>query len=361
MQLESDKPKRKGRQIGLLLFIIIGSLYLCNGQYAIEGSLPLAQQGIFDSEEILSIKLSYSNREIRRYTNDSTYINTSMSFSANDSIWKTLDVAIRARGNFRREHCYFTPLKLKITSSAATGTLFSGHKKLKLVLPCFNCKDMNDKVIKEYMAYKLYETVSPYHFKTRLAQIEFSESRGAKIKKHHLIGILIEDIKSVARRHEGRVLERHMRALAQEATTSVRNNIFHFMIGNTDYSTTYQHNQKLLFIDKKMIPVPYDFDMSGLVNAHYSVVSKVQNQQLPIDHVTERIYKGYKRESRVFEAVRQQFIQLEGQMLAQVERNRPLFRSKAEFTTAKKFLLAFFDILEQDNRFETEIIAMARD
>ena len=33
-----------------------------------------------------------------------------------------------------------------------------------------------------------------------------------------------------------------------------------------DFSTAYQHNGKLLYSEKKIIPLPYDFDMSGFIN-----------------------------------------------------------------------------------------------
>ena len=39
--------------------------------------------------------------------------------------------------------------------------------------------------------------------------------------------------------------------------TSVQNSLFQFMIGNTDYSVI-SHNGKLLYIDKKIHPLPYD-------------------------------------------------------------------------------------------------------
>jgi len=361
MKIISGSPKSKRGFLRLLIFLYIGILHFGYGQdFAVSDAVTVGPD-LFGNEETLSLKLSYSNKNVRLHTNDSTYIKTSLAYSAQDGIWKTMDVSIRARGNFRRDNCYFPPLKIKIEKTIAKGTLFEGNKKLKLVLPCFSCKDMNDKVIKEYMAYKLYEIVSPYHFKTRLVHIEFSEIRGSKIRMHKLLGILVEDIKNVAARHDGRVLKRHMRALAQEPTTSVRNNVFHFMIGNTDYSTTYQHNQKLLFIDKKMMPVPYDFDMSGLVNADYALVSNVQNLQLNISDVTERMYKGFKRDPQIFEQVRQQFLQNKEEILETIDQYRPLFRSKKEFFTAKKFLVGFFDILSNDKKFQSDIIAMARD
>ena len=53
---------------------------------------------------------------------------------------------------------------------------------MKLVLPCRTDDEKNDNILKEYLAYKVYELVSPYHFKTRRVNIEFTEPKGKKEK-----------------------------------------------------------------------------------------------------------------------------------------------------------------------------------
>ena len=65
---------------------------------------------------------------------------------------------------------------MKIKKSSSKETLFEGNKKLKLVLPCKLESDLNDNIIKEYLAYKIYEVVSPYHFKTKIVDIQFRET-----------------------------------------------------------------------------------------------------------------------------------------------------------------------------------------
>ena len=61
------------------------------------------------------------------------------------------------------------------------------------------------------------------------------------------------------------------------------------MIGNTDWSIARERNIVLLSLDERQIPVPYDFDMSGLVNAGYAGPAP----GLPIDDVRERHFLGY--------------------------------------------------------------------
>ena len=147
---------------------------------------------LFNNQDILKIKLSYSNAEMRMDTDDTTFIKVNLEYN-NDNKWESLNVNLRARGNFRRSKCYFPPIKMRIKKSSAKGTLFEGNKNLKLVMPCLLRKEKNDNILQEFIAYKFYEKISPYYFKTRLVDIEFTEIKKKKTEVHKLIGFLIED------------------------------------------------------------------------------------------------------------------------------------------------------------------------
>ena len=70
--------------------------------------------------------------------------------------------------------------------------------------------------------------------------------------------------------------------------------MFQYMIGNTDFSTAYQQTNKL-YIDKLIISLPYDFDMSGFINPSYAVV----NETLNIANIQQRKYRGFKRDEAI--------------------------------------------------------------
>ncbi|MGA1770750.1 MAG: hypothetical protein ACO39T_00575 [Flavobacteriaceae bacterium] len=310
---------------------------------------------LFQDMTPLEIKLSYSNKELRKDTNDSTFIDTEMQYKYNGN-WEVLPVSLRARGNFRRAECYFPPVKMKVKKSNAKNTLFEGNKSLKLVLPCKIESNNNDNILQEYMAYKLYEVISPYHFKTRRVKITFEEEKGKKIKEHSLEGFLIEDDDLVADRFEGQVLERFIHPLAMDAESSAQNAFFQFMIGNTDFSTAYQHNGKLLYIDKKIIPLPYDFDMSGLVDASYATV----NTTLGITSVKDRKYRGFKRDDEVLNGVRSQFLTNKQKLMDIVAAMAGDFESEKEFKETQKYIESFYDILENDKDFQASIVSQVR-
>ena len=227
-------------------------------------SLTQAQKAlkICAEQSPMEIKLNYSNKNVKKNTTDSTFIETDLNFM-HEGKWNTIPVSLRARGNFRRAKCYFPPIKMKIKKNQYKKTVFNGNKSLKLVLPCRTDDAKNDNILKEYLAYKIYELISPYHFKTRRVNVAFTEPKGRKVKTFSLKGFLIEDDSKLAKRLESKNWDRFMHPMNMIPEASVQNNFFQFMIGNTDFSTAYSHT------NKEFLPLPYDFDMTGWVDPSY--------------------------------------------------------------------------------------------
>ncbi len=340
--------------ISVLLFFQLTTLSFLIAQNSNNSSDSDDISILFKDQSILPIKLSYSNKKLKKNTNDSTYIKTILSYKNGDDKWSELNLEIRARGKFRRDNCYFIPVKFKIKKSASKGTLFKGHKKLKLVVPCLTTKDKNDNIIKEYIAYKLYELISHYSFKTRLVDISLSESRGKKVKEHNIKGILIEDDKKVAKRHDGKIVKASINPFGQDATTCAQNAFFQYMIANGDFSIAKQHNAKLLYIDKKIFPLPYDFDMSGFVNPSYGI------PPIGMSSITQRRFWGVKRDVLIMKKVRQEFLNKKDLMLKIVNSFESSFENQKEFDMAKSFIIDFFDILINDKKYNDEILNKMR-
>jgi hypothetical protein len=259
------------------------------------------------------------------------------------------------------ENCYFPPVKIKFKKKVVKGTIFQGNRSLKMVFPCLRQSDKNDNVIKELMAYKIYEAVSPYYFNTRLVNIELIEERGGDDRIHQVRGFLIEDVDEMAERYGGKELERSIHPLEQDNICSARNDFFQFMIGNTDFSIAYQHNEKLIYAKNMIIPVPYDFDMSGLVNASYSRVSVIGDEQLPITKVTDRMYRGFRRTNECYDEIRNSYKAKKQVVMDVCSRYENLFESQREYKAAKDYLEEFFQVIEDDRLYRQKIVSMARE
>lgn len=314
---------------------------------------------LFKTEDMLEVHMAYSNRDLKKLTNDSTYVNLDLTYKDNDTL-RTIPVSVRARGNFRRNNCYFSPVKIRIKKEHAKGTIFKGNKELKLVFPCLKESNNNDNVIKELVSYKLYEVISPYHFKTRLLDFTLTEPKGKKSQEHRIKAFFIEDMDELEDRFGGKTMKRNVHPLQQDSLFSIRNAMFQYMIGNTDFSTGFQHNQKLLFLNGHAIPIPYDFDMSGLCNVSYAVVSQIDGAALPLSSVTERLYRGFKRTDATMQSIRNEFLEGQSRMMQILENHKVYFENANAFEECKKYLLEFFNVMKNTAKFKSEILDQAR-
>ncbi len=344
----------------ILLFFLLFVIQIIDAQETNQKVNLHEVSPLFDGENSLSITLNYSKKDLLKFTNDSTYIKSNISYTEKDGGIKNIDVEIRARGNYRRIHCYYLPLWIKINKAVSKGSIFEKDKKIKIVLPCLKSKKSNDNIVKEYLAYKIFECLSPYYFESKLIPIQLEEQINNKTIDHNLMAILVQDDKQLATSFHGNIIKRNIHPNGQDPVSSVRNALFQYMIGNTDYSAAYQHNEKIFFIDKKIVPIPYDFDMSGLVNPSYAIVSVVNDNELPINRVTQRMYRGFERDKEVVQQVRQEFLDRQTEVFNIIDQNEIFFEDPKEFVEAREFLSDFYQILGDDKKFNNNILKRGR-
>ncbi len=311
---------------------------------------------LFSDESPMEIKLKIAIKDIKAITSDSVYTPYMMHYK-NGNVWDSIKIEVRARGNFRRKECYYPPLRVKIKKEDANETVFEGNKSLKLVLPCKQVKD-NSLIMKEFLCYQMFEPISKYTFNTRLVSINFTDQNNKKLNGIQFMGFFIEDDDVVAKRHDGKVIEDlklHPKSL--QDSNSVRHDMFQFMVANTDWSTTFLHNAKVIQINesKKYVPLAYDFDMAGFVNAPYATT----NATLGIASVRERLYRGFCRSDEVMQAIRNEYINKEKDIINVVMRYESSFEPK-EFAGIMKYMDEFFTTLKSDSRFKNSITDKCR-
>lgn len=314
---------------------------------------------LFASETPLSIRLKLSLKEIKKETNDSTYMDGMLSYEKAKGVWDSLKVSLRVRGEFRLKECYFSPIRLKIKKSDAKGTIFEGNKALKLVMPCKKSKDNNSLIVKEFMCYKIYDLITPYAFNTRLVDLDFWEQSGKKESNYQLTGFFIEDDDLVAERHNAEVKDKlTLHPLALHDTTAVRHDLFQYFIANIDWSTTFLHNAKIIQTREpfRNIPLTYDFDQSGFVDAPYAVL----NPEFDMTDVKNRVFRGFCRDKDdLFQYVRNQFIAEEGEIGNVLAKYQTMLTDK-EFSSLQRFVSDFFVIMKDDKKFTAEVIDKCR-
>jgi hypothetical protein len=312
---------------------------------------------LFTAENPVAIEIAFSIREVKKQTNDTIFTKSVMKYKREDGSLDSMKIEIRARGNFRRTNCFFPPLRVRMKKKDTEGTLFAGNKSLKLVVPCQTGKAGSDLIIKEYLAYQLYEPVTPYHFTTRLVDLTLIDQSAKQAKSYTMKAFFIEDDDLVAKRFGGKIYEDpKFHPMRLKDTTSVINDFFHFMISNTDWSSMAQHNIKIMQVNNaEFIPLPYDFDMSGVVNAPYAQV----NETLGTASVRERLYRGFCRPEPVFQYVRSVYLNNEQAIMKQITDLQSELNPK-ELPGIQKYIGEFFTILKSDKSFRDNIYGKCR-
>lgn len=305
--------------------------------------------------ELLALRLEIPIKTLKKETNDSTWIESTLFFKEGVQ-WDSLPAELRTRGDFRLKKCVFPPVKIKFSKSDIEETVFHGNKKLKLVVPCRHEDDKNDNVVKEYMAYKLYEPITPYHFETRLVDLEWSQKANKKKSGYQLKGILLEDIDHLAKRVGGKEFDRVIHPMRLDTLNAIRNAFFQYMIGNNDYSVVLGHNRKALYHDEKFLVIPYDFDLSGLVNADYGKSSDVQNLRFMGDQPADRVYRDSERDPRLVQQVRSEYLDNKDAIMKAMNDTRKYFDDEDQFAEAELYVRKFFQMLEDDKVFERRFL-----
>lgn len=179
---------------------------------------------------------------------------------------------VRPRGKYRRKNSVYPPLKLKFKKKELIAAGMDTLNEIKLVLPAFDNALGDELVIREYLAYKMFEKLSPVHVKARLIRLTIKDTHVEKSKKN-MFAILVEDAEETAARYNGVEVEEYGISpdslAANQAALLV---MFEYMIGNTDWDISMMRNVRLLRTQAggKILALPYDFDFSGLVSAPYA-------------------------------------------------------------------------------------------
>lgn len=246
-----------------------------------------ASSGLFDSDEVLEIKLSGEMKKlIKDKSNDPLLYPLTFSYSVSGDDIISFPVEVRTRGNFRRliGDCRYLPLLIQFSESGPhKTTLFADQKRLKLVVPCRD----EEYVIKEWMTYKLHNLITPYSFRARLVKVTLDDLKSTET----FWGFFLEEEDQMAARNEMLSLELTLRPEQVQRDAFLNMAVFQYMIGNTDWSIQYLQNIKLISPGKRSlpIPVPYDFDQCGLVSAPYARPAKA----LRMKSVRQRRYRGF--------------------------------------------------------------------
>ncbi len=253
-----------------------------------------AQPSIFDlisAEDVIEMTIVTDLQELIENRRLDDYIPASITWHSKEKGKETFEIKVKPRGKYRRKICPFPPLKLNFDKDELKERNLSKHDKLKLVTHCIEDRgESKQNVLKEYLAYKLYNELTPNSFRVQLVHITYIDDKGLYAKRKRF-GFIIEDNDQLADRMGGEKCDCLNPELNQVARHEERLvGFFQYMIGNEDWDMAMGRNLEMIKLEESgmIVPVPYDFDFSGFVNPAYAL----PNRDYEMTAVTDRYYLG---------------------------------------------------------------------
>ena len=209
-----------------------------------------------------------------------------------------ISVQVRARGNSRLRLCHFPPLRLNFEGQDVAGTVFADQGRVKLVSHCREAPNYESYLLDEYAAYRIFNVISDNSYRVRLARVTYVDTaEDADPRTIERFAFLIESADDLAQRIGAQHVEVPGIAIGSlDEAQAAEVFVYQYLIGNTDWSLVTAdsddfccHNIDLYQADDRHIIVPFDFDLSGLVDARYAK----PDPSLRLSRVTQRRYRGY--------------------------------------------------------------------
>lgn len=297
----------------------------------------LASHELAEFTVVTELKYLIDNKKI-----SDEYVESQFNYLDENENEQSIKVKVKCRGRYRRMKCDFPPLKLKFKKKHLSKEGLNEFNELKLVTHCIAGNvENNDMILRELLAYDLFNILTPYSFRAQLAHVTYVDAND-EMEPITGWGILIEDSDELADRMGG---EKYFRmgvpvdsfCVKQEMTTAM----FNYMIGNTDWSHEMVRNVEMIKMpDEEIYVVPYDFDFAAMVGAPYALPNRDVGQK----SLEDRHYMGHKCSKKEMELTIAHFEEKKEAIFEKVKKNDYLMvSSKYEI---KRYLKEFYKNLE---------------
>ena len=290
---------------GLHRIILITCFLLpfVNNVYADEGNKDEKEahlSPLFQSLDPIKLHLAAPfSKLIWNRGNERPYHQAIMTYNNEEGEKVDVNLKIRVRGKSRAnlKNCKFPQLRLNFKRKSLKDTIFQGENNLKLVTHCNSSSRYEQYLLLEYMNYRVLHLFTDKSLRVRLVEITYYDS-GKNKEVATKPAFFLEDFGRMADRLGMKTIKAKKldpKQYDQEQLNMVE--VFEYFLGNTDWSVVGGpsdenccHNMiPLQSEDDSFIPVPYDFDSTGVVDPPYATVS----DKLFLRSVRQRLYRGF--------------------------------------------------------------------
>ena len=320
---------------------------------------------LFQSYEPINIRLEAPFKKVaKKRGEDRPYSPAVIAYTDASGKEIRIDLKLRVRGKYRakKEICRFPPLKLNFQAKSLAGTIFDGEDKLKLVTHCQGSSKYEQFVLLEYLNYRMQNLFNDYSLRARLATVEYVDSDKGKVIATKL-GFFIEDKdRMAARLGAERVDIRRVEKEEYEQGPLHVATVFEYLIGNTDFSvilgpegSSCCHNIiPIKLANGAKIPVPYDFDASGIINPPYLSPP----EHLGLRSTRQRLYRGYCQNTAGFKKTFEIFHAQREAVFALYNNQQGLADKTLKSTLG--YIEKFYNTISDDDKIVSEFIDKCR-
>lgn len=307
---------------------------------------------VFAESSVLELKLSAPLTTVFRARENPEYQPATLAYLDSSGANVNVPLRVRVRGKSRAAMCSFPPLLLNFRTGDLAGTLLEGEDRLKLVTHCDTRQSYDDYVLLEYLAYRVLNVLTPQSLRARLAAVSYTDSARERDLGTRR-GILLEDEERFAERQGWTIVESPTVERAKyDAEALALLDVFQYLIGNTDWSAFAGptgdeccHNVvPYARADGTFVPVPYDFDASGIVDPPHAA----PDERLRIRDVRQRLYRGRCRTPAELAPIFARFEEQKASIVALFDKDQGL--DPAVATRARKYVEDFFAVLGDEPR-----------
>lgn len=322
-------------------FRVVQKLILIFALFMISNSIfgqKVSAITLFESDSIKHVRMITDMKLLVKKKYDEEYQPATIQIINPGGDTNSYEVKIKSRGNRRKEACNFPPIKVKFPKKDFL------YNKLKWVITCSNNDPYDQILLKEYMAYQIFQKITDKGFRTQLLKVEYVDT-GRDDKTFTRYAFVIENAESLADRMGGRVYNpKVLNANVLDSHQLAIYTMFQYMIANTDWAIRNLHNLEAVTdpVKQSVLVIPYDFDYSGFVGTHYAVV----HESIPVDNVKERYNKSACLGEDICEQARQLYISKEKEILEEC-RDFKYFNKGARKET-ETYLKGFFMAIEDE-------------
>jgi hypothetical protein len=261
-------------------------------------SAARAQEGekvapIFQSVAPLAVTFTANIHQLRddkKHGDKAPWRGAMITYKGADSTLVRVPVRAKVHGIWRLAHCEFPPIRLNFAGKDTKNTVFDHVDKPKLTNYCRDTDAYEQYVLQEFQLYRVYQLLTPMSHRVRLLRVTYADEGSGKTEAVRY-GFLIEDPDQMATRLGGKLTKLKGAGIGDiEETPQAVVYLFQYLIGNTDFSFNQLHNGEIVaLLDGRNLPVAYDFDFAGAVDARYAT----PDPQVRIRRVRDRKFRGY--------------------------------------------------------------------